>query len=164
MAPGSPERRREFFVRCCGILVHGDSVVMQEGIDERGGKTYALPGGHLEFGESLSTCIAREFYEEARLNVEADKLTYVHENFWLHGLIETHEIGFYFLVDLASEFPSPERDGYLPSFERRIRIRLLPLDRLRAFRVLPAFLQDRLVQDARDGFAQPTRHLVTREI
>jgi ADP-ribose pyrophosphatase YjhB (NUDIX family) len=137
---------------------------MQEGDDGRGRKDYALPGGHLEFGESLTACMAREFYEEARLKVEADKLLYVHENFYPQGGVETHEIGFYFLVDLASEFPSPDGDGYLPSYEPHIRLRLLPLNELGRFRVLPSFLQDHLPRDARDRFAHATKHLVTREI
>lgn len=136
---------------------------MQEGDDGRGGHEYALPGGHLEFGESLATCMSREFYEETRLNVEADKLVYVHENFYGHRGVETHEIGFYFLVDLSSEFPSPVEGGYLPSYEPHIRIRLLPLDRLHDFRVVPSFLQEHLPRDARDRFAHPTKHLVTWE-
>lgn len=160
MAPGSPNAHREFLVRSCAILIHGDRVLMQEGDDGRGGKQYALPGGHLEFGETLALCMSRELYEETGLNVEADKLAYVHENFYTLKGLETHEIGFYFLVDLSSEFPTPDAQGYIRSLESHIRMRLLPLAKLREFPVMPPFLQDYLAQDARALFVHPTRHLI----
>lgn len=159
---GSPEAGREFLIRACGILIHDDAVLAQEADDGRGGKSYALPGGHLEFGESLAICMAREFYEETGLNVEAEKLVYVHENFYTLKDTVTHEIGFYFLVDLNSSFPSPDRDGYIPSLESHIRMRLLPLSDLRAIRLMPSFLREQLPVDALDRFAHPTRHLVSR--
>jgi 8-oxo-dGTP pyrophosphatase MutT (NUDIX family) len=160
---GSRETDREFLVRACGILIHDDSVLAQEADGDAGGKSYALPGGHLEFGESLAVCMAREFYEETGLNVEAEKLTYVHENFYPLKGVTTHEIGFYFLVDLNSEFPGPDPLGYIPSLEPHIRMRLLPLADLPALRLMPPFLRDALPRDARGRFAHPTRHLVSRE-
>ncbi len=147
-------------MRACAILIHGDRVLMQEADDGGGGKVYALPGGHLEFGETLALCMSREMYEETGLNVEADKLVYVHENFYTLKGIETHEIGFYFLVDLSSEFPTPDAQGYVPSLESHIRMRLLPLGRLREFPVMPPFLAEYLGPDARELFVHPTRHLV----
>ena len=160
MALASPDPKNEFLVRACAILIHGDRVLMQEGDDGRGGKQYAMPGGHLEFGETLALCMSREVYEETGLNVEADKLVYVHENFYHLKGVETHEIGFYFLVDLSSEFPTPDAQGYVPSRESHIRMRLLPLARLRDFPVMPPFLQEYLAQDARELFAPHTRHLI----
>ncbi len=160
MAHGSRETNREFLVRSCGILVHGDRVLFQEGDDGLGGTQYALPGGHLEFGETLALCTSREIYEETGLNVEADKLVYIHENFYTLKGIETHEIGFYFLVDLSSEFPTPDANGYIPSKESHIRMRLLPLAKLRDYPVMPPFLMDRLPEDARELFVRPVRHLI----
>jgi len=160
---GSPDAKREFLVRACGILIHDDTVLAQEGDDGRGGQSYALPGGHLEFGETLATCMSREFYEESGLNVEAEKLVYVHENFYILRDVTTHEIGFYFLVDLNSEFPMPDPHGYVPSRESHIRMRLLPLRELHTIALMPAFLRERLPPDARARFADPTRHLVSRD-
>lgn len=160
MAPALPDPKKEFLVRACAILIHGDRVLMQEGDDGRGGKQYALPGGHLEFGETLALCMSREVYEECGLNVEADKLVYVHENFYSLKGVDTHEIGFYFLVDLSSEFPTPDRDGYVPSLESHIKMRLLPLAKLRDFAVMPPFLHEYLARDARELFVHPTRHLI----
>jgi len=160
---GSPEAGREFLVRSCGVLIHDDGVLAQEGDDGRGGRSYALPGGHLEFGETLAMCMSREFYEESGLNVEAEKLLYVHENFYTLRDVTTHELGFYFLVDLNSDFPTPDSDGYVPSRESHIRMRLLPLSDLPTFALMPSFLRERLPADARARFADPTRHLVSRD-
>jgi len=97
------------------------------------------------------------------LNVEAEKLVYVHENFYTLRRIATHEIGFYFLVDLNSEFPTPDSKGYIPSREAHIRMRLLPLPTFRSSSLMPSFLRDQLPRDAAERFAHPTRHLVSRE-
>ena len=147
-------------MRSCAILVHGDRVLMQEADDGRGGMQYALPGGHVEFGETLALCMSREVYEETGLNVEADKLVYIHENFYTLKGVETHELGYYFLVDLSSEVPTPDPEGYVPSLESHLRMRLLPLQGLREFPVMPPFLLEYLAADARELFAHPTRHLV----
>ena len=160
---GSHDPRREFLVRACGILIHEQSVLAQEADGDRREKVYALPGGHLEFGESLAACMSREFYEESGLNVEAEKLVYVHENFYTLKRVTTHEIGFYFLVDLNSGFPAADPAGYIPSRESHIRMRLLPLEGLRSVELMPSFLREELPRDARDHFARPTQHLITRE-
>jgi 8-oxo-dGTP pyrophosphatase MutT (NUDIX family) len=162
LAPGSRNLPTEFLIRACGILTHGDAVLMQEAPDGRGDRGYALPGGHLEFGESLAACLAREFYEEGRLSVEADKLVYVHENFYRYEDRDVHEIGFYFTCDLSGGFPTADADGFIPAYEDSIRLRLLPLADLRSHPVLPRFLVDRLPRDARDAFARPVLHLTTR--
>ncbi|OGS48607.1 MAG: hypothetical protein A3K68_05705 [Euryarchaeota archaeon RBG_16_68_13] len=164
MALGSPEAEPAFNVRACGILVHGDAVLMEETRAPSGAVAYNLPGGRLRFGESLALCLSREFYEETGLNVEPDKLVYVHEYLWSNVAGRVHEIGFYFLVDLSSGFPSVDERGYLPAREGENRFRLVPLSRLREHRVLPEFLLDVLPGDARESFAHPTRHLATREV
>ena len=158
MALGSRDAGREFVIRSCGILVHGDAVLATREADG----LYAMPGGHLEFGETLGLCLSREIYEETGLNVEADKLVYVIENFFVQNGVDTHEIGFYFLVDLSSEFPTPDGEGFLPGNEARVRPRLLPLAALRSFDLRPHVVRDLLPGDARDAFANPTRHIVSR--
>src|SRR5207249_3807605 len=90
---GSPDADREFLIRSCGILLHGDSVLAQEG-RIADGVSYALPGGHVEFGETLAACVSREILEETGLNVEPEKMVYVHENFYTLKRVRTHEVGF----------------------------------------------------------------------
>ena len=163
LEPESPSPKREFIVRSCAILIHGSAVLAEEAAYGDGTSFYCLPGGHVKFGEDLASTLSREIDEEAGLNVEVDKLVYVHENFYRHRGVDSHEIGFYFLVDLSSEFPAPDGEGYIPHRESHLRMRLLPLDDLRRVPLRPAFLAERLPFDARESFSRPTRHLVTRE-
>jgi ADP-ribose pyrophosphatase YjhB (NUDIX family) len=142
--------------------VHGDAVLVQEADEDPSPPFASLPGGHLEFGEPLAAALSREVFEETGLNVEPEKLVYVHENFYRHRGVDTHEIGFYFLVDLSSEFPVPDARGYLASRESHLRLRLVPLADLGRVDLRPPFLRGALPRDARESFARPTQHVVSR--
>lgn len=39
--------------------------------------TWALPGGHIEFGESFETCATREVFEETGLHIKADSVRFL---------------------------------------------------------------------------------------
>ncbi|XP_058183723.1 nudix hydrolase 1 isoform X2 [Rhododendron vialii] len=47
-----------------------------------GYNTFALPGGHLEFGESFEECAAREVKEETGLDIEKIEFVTVTNNFY----------------------------------------------------------------------------------
>lgn len=59
-------------------LVGVGAIVMRDGLvllgkrmGSHGAGTWALPGGHLEFGESAATCAVREVREETGLEIES---------------------------------------------------------------------------------------------
>ncbi len=62
-------------VRCRGIILHGEKLLVVKG--SHGRPYYALPGGHLDPGESPVECIKRELLEELGITPEIGRLLYV---------------------------------------------------------------------------------------
>ncbi|XP_041012739.1 nudix hydrolase 1 [Juglans microcarpa x Juglans regia] len=57
------------------FLLSGKAVLLGRRRSSIGDSTFALPGGHLEFGESFEECAARELKEETGLDI--DKVEYL---------------------------------------------------------------------------------------
>ncbi|KAL2510048.1 Nudix hydrolase 1 [Forsythia ovata] len=58
------------------FLLNGNKVLLGSRLTPVGRNTFALPGGHLEFGESFEQCAAREVKEETGLDItEIEVLT-----------------------------------------------------------------------------------------
>ncbi|CAK9149071.1 unnamed protein product [Ilex paraguariensis] len=52
------------------FLLKGNKVLLGRRRSSMGHNTFAVPGGHLEFGESFEECAARELMEETGLAIE----------------------------------------------------------------------------------------------
>lgn len=53
-----------------GVFVIRDGkILVGHRIGSHGSKTWSLPGGHLEFGESVEACAKREVFEETGLGI-----------------------------------------------------------------------------------------------
>src|SRR6266700_4078271 len=65
-------------VRITGVLVEEGSILLcQQAVTESSTRAWSLPGGSLEFGESIEECLIREMKEETGLLVKVERLLYV---------------------------------------------------------------------------------------
>ncbi|MCK8120174.1 NUDIX hydrolase [Pseudoalteromonas sp. 2CM32C] len=64
------------------IIMRQNTILLGERIGAHGANTWATPGGHLEFGESVEQCAIREVFEETGLNVsQITKLDFTNDIF-----------------------------------------------------------------------------------
>ena len=65
--------------RTAGLLIRDNRVLVQR---ERYGSEYALPGGHVGFGETSRQALIREYKEETGADIECYRLIWIEEVFW----------------------------------------------------------------------------------
>ncbi len=56
------------------IVIRGGKVLLGMRKNSHGAGTWSLPGGHLEWGESVEQCAAREVFEETGIRITRPKL------------------------------------------------------------------------------------------
>jgi 8-oxo-dGTP diphosphatase len=99
------KRRRGVTVRARCIIRDGDGRILVQWDPMR--NAYTLPGGRVEFEESIAICLLREMKEEAGIDVKPVRLTHVVE------LVESkppfHEIIFYFECEYSGTPKSVNR-------------------------------------------------------
>jgi mutator protein MutT len=82
-------------IRVAGIVIEDDRILLLDQ-DTDGPRSWSLPGGKVEPGETLAEALVRELREEAGVVVEAGRLLYVCDNTpadVLHLTFEARRVG-----------------------------------------------------------------------
>jgi 8-oxo-dGTP diphosphatase len=91
------------------ILMRGTKILMGKRKGSHGAGTYSVPGGHLEFGETVGTCAKREVFEETGI--------VVHDPIFQAGYTNDHfeeEGKHYATLFVASRFNEGEAQNLEP--------------------------------------------------
>ena len=92
-------------VRCRAVILHEGKLLVVKHRPESA--WYALPGGHLEWGEGVQACLVREIEEELGVRPELGRLVYI--NTFVDAVSMTHSVEFFFEVVNGAAFTG-ERD------------------------------------------------------
>jgi ADP-ribose pyrophosphatase YjhB (NUDIX family) len=103
---GYADGQRWFRYRVGAIILDGEQVLMARNSAEP--YFYSIGGG-VQHGESAVDAVRREVAEETGLELEVDRLAFIHENFFdgsttntLSGL-DCHEVSVYFLMKYSGQ-------------------------------------------------------------
>lgn len=141
-------------LRAVGVLVRDDRILVQRDLD---GTDYALPGGHVQIGETTANALVREFREETGIEIQCGPLLWSEECFWNWSGTDAHNIAFYYLVECSSS-AVPMWDGFVPHRDNdNVLIGWMPLEELQNVTIYPAFLKEEIHH--LDG---PIKHFVSK--
>ena len=139
-------------MRVTGLLLRNDKLLVQ-----RSDGVYALPGGHLRFGETTEEALIREYREETGADIVCDRLLWTEEHFWNWGDKPAHNIGFYYLIHLLDDQAIP--DGFRPRRDNpQAEIGWVAVSDLPRLRIYPTFLPEEIHR-----LYEAPRHFVRRE-
>jgi len=136
---------RELIARA--IVIHNDAVLVNRSRNKKTGLEYsALPGGHVDPGESCVAALEREFVEELDAQIEVGELEFVAESIYPGGSnAETrrHELVLYYSATLRADLH--ETAGRIDSPEPKKNFGWLKLADVAASNLVPEAARQHLV-------------------
>ena len=96
-----------FQMRAGGIAIRDGRVLVQ---NIKGDPVTFIPGGRIDQNETSADTVVREIEEEFGQTVEVGPLLFVIESFFPEKEQFFHEIGFYYRIIVADDFPYHEAD------------------------------------------------------
>ncbi len=92
------ENKIELIVRA--LIVKDRKILVCQTLDR---DYFFLPGGHVEFGETMREALKRELYEEMEAKVVKSQFIGGVENLFIQDGVQKHEVSFVFHVDIDIE-------------------------------------------------------------
>jgi len=136
--------------RVAGVLIRNGKVFLQKVEND-----YALPGGHVNFGETSENALVREFKEEIGVDIFCDRLLWVEENFWKWGNKNAHGISFYYLISLKDNKDLPDDFAGFSNDNNNVSLQWIPIETMQKLTIYPEFVKDKI-----ESLADYTEHFV----
>lgn len=141
---GTP-RDRDLIARA--IIVQEGAVLVNRSRNAKTGEEYfALPGGHINPGESSVVALERELEEELAAQIAVYDLCFVSESIYAgrrKSESQRHELVLYFHADLTSDLPGNGKEILSPEKDKNFQ--WLPLESLAAANLLPSTVKEYLL-------------------
>lgn len=133
-----------------GVIIENGAVLVNRNVNAKTGENYcALPGGHVDEGESCVEALRREIEEEINAQVSVGDLCFVAESVYAgrhYWDSRRQEVVLYFRATLTSEL---QRDGdQILSPESDKNFAWLPLSQLAATNLLPLSFKNWLLSQS----------------
>ena len=126
--------------RCAGVLIQNGKVLLQRADGE-----YALPGGHVQVGETGKDAVEREWKEEMGADIQCLQLLWTEECFWQWNSRTMHTLSFYYLAALKTESVIPDDGQFHPCKDNpKVQIGWVPFEQLDELTVYPSFLKQEI--------------------
>jgi len=90
--------KKDIIIKVRGVIVHDNKLLI---VKHKESQFMALPGGHLEYGEDVITCLKRELVEELGVLPEIGRLLYINTFF---NDNKTEYVEFFFEVKNGEEY------------------------------------------------------------
>lgn len=136
-------------IRAAAIIVQDDSILLVR--HEKDGRRYwLLPGGGVDFGESLAEALIREVREETGLAITAGALVMLNDS--IPPDRHRHVLNVYFTAEVTGGELKPGRDGRLED------VSFVLLTELPALTFYPD-VRESLLRGLREGFGNTPAYL-----
>ena len=142
-------------LRTVAVLVKNNKILVQKDLN---GNIYALPGGHVKIGETLETGLKRELMEEMGVKIECKRLLWSEECFWKWNGKQSHNIAFYYLINLCENFAIPDNGEFLSQKDNcNVVIGWMPIEKIQDITIYPEFLKKEIFY-----LDEPIKHFVSK--
>jgi ADP-ribose pyrophosphatase YjhB (NUDIX family) len=146
----SPEKM-DFGIRVGAVVARDGSLLLVRHQKPDRDPYWVLPGGRLEPGETIPECAEREISEETGLSARFSGVLYVSE--FLREGRHTVDVTVRMSPGGNEEAELGSDPEVAPGSEPTLReLRWVEADELREIELLPAWIKDRLLEDADDGW------------